>query len=444
MTASKVKSISTNSDLSEEIFEVLQPTFIMVIVSTKLYGSKKATALTTSRIQFVILLYGVYTLLFGLYTYLQIQQQGRIRYYQVSLLLLYLLATASIVIVILTKNQYDLYEYIAFFSADDFDGSVAIAHFTSFENLNVAAVSIYVAANIIADSLLVSVFSLENYAKLYDRYDFIQLYRCYIVWGSSRLVIAGPMFISVVNTVMALISAILEKKGSGRLLSAKGVTENSTYEAAATLEFAFLCVNLLTNLILTGLIAGRIWWISHTMNRLLNSGSNDKRINGISAIVLESGLLYPVTLIICIILAHVDSVQSQPLLTMVVGIAPTLIMVRVDLGISIENASNGVGTTTTDHPSDLEMNKYGRFEDTPEPEGYGWKSASKGKASQTRAFAASELGEEIEPLSARYLDASPPTFNESQQGSSRLISAGPSSGPGEKSGLVILSPPEEL
>jgi len=215
---------------------------------------------------------GVYTVLFGLYTYLQIQQQGRIRYYQVSLLLLYLLATASIVIVILTKNQYDLYEYIAFFSADDFDGSVAIAHFTSFENLNVAAVSIYVAANIIADSLL--------------------LYRCYIVWGSSRLVIAGPMFISVVNTVMALISAILEKKGSGRLLSAKGVTENSTYEAAATLEFAFLCVNLLTNLILTGLIAGRIWWISHTMDRLLNSGSNDKRINGISAIVLESGLLH--------------------------------------------------------------------------------------------------------------------------------------------------------
>ncbi|KAE9390494.1 hypothetical protein BT96DRAFT_1002242 [Gymnopus androsaceus JB14] len=376
---------------------------------------------------FVILLYGVYTVLFGLYIYLQIQQQGRIRYYQVSLSLLYLLATASIVLAILSKNQYDLYSFSVLFTGD-FDGPTAIVHFTSFVNLNVAATEL---------------------TSILFEYDLIQLYRCYIVWGSSKLVIAGPVFISVVNTVMALIAAILEKKGSRRLLSSTGVTENSSDEAAGNLEFAFLGVNLLTNLILTGLIESG--GVSRTTNRLLSSGSDDKRINGIAAMVLESGLLYPVALIICIILNVLGTAQVEPLLTMVVGIAPTLIMVRADLGISIENASNGTNDTISDHPNDLEMNKYDQkkaLEDAPKSEGYGWSSATKGKASQTRAFDASELGagEEVEPLSSHYLDAPPPAFNESQQGSSRLISAGPPTGFGEKSlvgGMIVLTPPEE-
>lgn len=51
----------------------------------------------------------MYTILFGLYAYLQIYQQGRMHYYQVSLLLLYLLTTASMILTILSKNQYDLY-----------------------------------------------------------------------------------------------------------------------------------------------------------------------------------------------------------------------------------------------------------------------------------------------------------------------------------------------
>ncbi|KAE9384820.1 hypothetical protein BT96DRAFT_1007691 [Gymnopus androsaceus JB14] len=416
MAASNVTSTSINSDISpEQFFEILQPTFITLIFVILLYGESRPILSTVIMIYNTQNTSGIYTVLFGLYTYLQIQQQARICYYQVSLLLLYLLATASLVIAILAKNQYDLYEYIAQFTGD-FDGLVANAHFTSFENLIVATVAIYVAAIIIADCLL--------------------LYRCYIVWGSSKLVIAGPVFITVVNAVTAFIAAILGKKGSGRLLSSTGITENSTIEDAGTLEFIFLCVNLLTNLMLTGLIAGRIWWISHATNRFLSSSSNDKRINGIVAMVLESGLLYPVTLIICIILLDIahSEVQTQSLLTMVVGIASTLIMVRADLGISIENASNG--TNGTDYPSDLEMNKYIRFEDTPESEVYGCGNGG---------FGTSELGagSEIEPLSSNYLEVSRAAFNAKKQSSSRLNSTGPSSGPGEVSGLIVLSPPKK-
>ncbi|KAE9390498.1 hypothetical protein BT96DRAFT_343537 [Gymnopus androsaceus JB14] len=142
---------------------------------------------------------------------------------------------------------------------------------------------------------------------------------------------------------------------------------------------------------------------------------------------------FPVTLIICIILLDIvhSEVQIQSLLTMVVGIASTLIMVRADLGISIENVSNG--TNGTDYPSDLEMNKDIRFEDTPESEVYGCGNGG---------FGTSELGagSEIEPLS---LEASTAAFNAKKQSSSRLNSTGPSSGPGEVSGLIVLSPPKK-
>ncbi|KAE9390471.1 hypothetical protein BT96DRAFT_342512 [Gymnopus androsaceus JB14] len=99
------------------------------------------------------------------------------------------------------------------------------------------------------------------------------------------------------------------------------------------------------------------------------------------------------------------------------------------------------GGTTSDYRDDLEMNNYDQkrsFEDVPVSEGYGWGSTTKGKAPQNGAFGASEFGVgEIETL---HFDAPPPAFNESQQGSSRLFSAGPPIGSGDKSlvgGMIV-------
>lgn len=101
----------------------------------------------------------MYTILFGLYVYLQVRQQGRIHYHQVSLLLLYLLATGSLISSILVKNQYELYVLVIAFTVTEsidiisdthiIDAPTAIVHGSIFRvltNLGTALAVIYVIA----------------------------------------------------------------------------------------------------------------------------------------------------------------------------------------------------------------------------------------------------------------------------------------------------------
>lgn len=117
--------------------------------STSVSSFDAGTYSDSQWVQFFILLYGaqvssagewfdsrpsgMYTILFGLYTYLQVYQQGQMRYYQVSLLLLYLSATASVVLTILSKNQYDLYVIATTFTQSI--NPIGFAHFTTYVHL---------------------------------------------------------------------------------------------------------------------------------------------------------------------------------------------------------------------------------------------------------------------------------------------------------------------
>lgn len=95
----------------------------------------------------------MYTILFGLYVYLQIHQQGRMHYYQVSLLLLYLLATGSLISSILVYNQYELYVLVIAFTgaidiiSDTYEPTAIVnSMFQVFAILGTALEVIYVTA----------------------------------------------------------------------------------------------------------------------------------------------------------------------------------------------------------------------------------------------------------------------------------------------------------
>lgn len=77
-------------------------------------------------------------MLFGLYVYLQIQQRGRALHYQISLLLLYIFATAVLVVEILLKKHFDLFVLSAVLS-DGVNEEIANAHFASCVNFEYAS-----------------------------------------------------------------------------------------------------------------------------------------------------------------------------------------------------------------------------------------------------------------------------------------------------------------
>ncbi|KAJ3781526.1 hypothetical protein GGU10DRAFT_106762 [Lentinula aff. detonsa] len=394
---------SEDGDPGAIVFGITEPMFILVM--------------------FELFFYGAYTMLFGLYVYLQIHQRGRQRCYQISLLLLYLLATAAVVILIMVEKQMTLFTLDVTLTADIND-PIAASHFRTYASLTVAADGVYVAANIIADALL--------------------LYRCYIVWASRKYIIAIPVLISLINTVIAIIAAALVKNNAGRLLVTAGV-KNSSLQVASIITDAFLSVNLFTNLMLTCLIAGRIWWIARATRQALGvNDSNDKSINSIAAMVLESGLLYPIALIFGLALTVKGTVEVQPMLTLIVGIAPTLIMVRTDLGISIEDATSPDPDETV-ALYDLEATNFDPHEmpketeqkNSRDREGYGfqWGDDMKGKTPAVSSLSHfNSLRDDVVDL--------PPAFSESQdEGSS---TSGPLSKQDEKyqaRGLIVLNPP---
>ncbi|KIK66805.1 hypothetical protein GYMLUDRAFT_913101 [Collybiopsis luxurians FD-317 M1] len=189
--------------------------------------TKKARQSSFILLTFEILLYGAYIVIFGLYIYLQLPQQEPKRIYQACLLLLFLLSTGAIVLSILNFEQLD------FLCSDS-----GIAALKELANFDVVPEGIYAAASITADALL--------------------LHRCYVVWTSRKWVLVGPTFMVGANAGVAITSVVL--------LSITIINMSDDFEvmfnAGTDLFFVLLVVNLATNLILTGLIGGRLWWLS--------------------------------------------------------------------------------------------------------------------------------------------------------------------------------------
>ncbi|KAJ7744611.1 hypothetical protein B0H16DRAFT_987434 [Mycena metata] len=173
-----------------------------------------------------------------------------------------------------------------------------------YDQLVNATTVIYGINNIIADGLVV--------------------YRCYSVWNKNIYVVILPILMLIPTSVFGL----------DYLLP----TENTT----------FFALSLATNIIVTALTAGRIWWI-HRKARAYLRRDVQQRYTSAIAILVESGVLYSATVLAYLILGAIPSVNivQEPIyqmLTQVLGIAPTLIIVRVGLGISVQSVESTVQT----------------------------------------------------------------------------------------------------
>ncbi|EEB88944.1 hypothetical protein MPER_13020 [Moniliophthora perniciosa FA553] len=110
------------------------------------------------------------------------------------------------------------------------------------------------------------------------------------------------------------------------------------WKATSNLNTAYLITNAVNNFLLTLIIAGRIWWLSREPRKLMGH-EVDGRYKNVVAMVVESGFLYSASLVV-----EVSATQSfsnlgfgldlSPVTALMVGIAPTLIILRSSLGLS--------------------------------------------------------------------------------------------------------------
>ncbi|KAJ7904187.1 hypothetical protein B0H13DRAFT_1881676 [Mycena leptocephala] len=194
-----------------------------------------------------------------------------------------------------------------------------------YDQLNQAAMIIYGVNNSIADGLVI--------------------YRCYVIWNNNWRVTILPIMMLIASTVFGLDFTLS--------------------------PFPFFGLTLATNVVVTILtgkyrslqwgevnpkhrdcVAGRIWWICRHSRAYLKAAEQRRYVSSI-AILVESGMVYSAGILAYLIVISIPSVANRlagPILQMlsqVMGIAPTIIIVRVGLGASVENVERSVKTMET-------------------------------------------------------------------------------------------------
>ncbi|KAF8918222.1 hypothetical protein CPB85DRAFT_1249833 [Mucidula mucida] len=166
--------------------------------------------------------------------------------------------------------------------------------------------------------------------------DSIVVWRCYHVWGKSWLICIFPVMLITGSAV----------SGFGQtVVFAQAKTSHSAF--VHTLQLWNGCVfsfNLVTNVVVTSLIAFRIWHLG----RQLNFGSSF-RYRRVLTLVVESGLIYSTAVAIEITLYFLNSnafyIVYDPI-AQLTAIVPTMIIVMACLGLT-SNDLNDMQTKMT-------------------------------------------------------------------------------------------------
>ncbi|KAL0580845.1 hypothetical protein V5O48_001137 [Marasmius crinis-equi] len=194
------------------------------------------------------------------------------------------------------------------------------------------------------------------------------IHRCYIIWNSNKPMLFVLAFITFsINGIVTSIYSLnlypdkcfsLEGISIGSIIAAIIAEHDTSKESnirimliSGKINDATLIATTVFNTVLTVLTGARIWWITLQARKVMGKAV-DTQYKAIVAIVLESGLLYSLTLMIAIIVGDTldpDGRGTVPVdLTMIStqmsGIAPTLIIVRAAYNKTAESVDQVVST----------------------------------------------------------------------------------------------------
>ncbi|KIK64226.1 hypothetical protein GYMLUDRAFT_259219 [Collybiopsis luxurians FD-317 M1] len=107
---------------------------------------------------------------------------------------------------------------------------------------------------------------------------------------------------------------------------------------SGTFTLIFAIVNAFANILMTLMIAGRIWWVSRTVQA--SCALQQRWYHKLVVIIMESGVIYPLCLVAIsplLFLSAAPGSNPTTLAVITMGIAPTLIAVRIGSGSTYED-----------------------------------------------------------------------------------------------------------
>jgi len=261
-----------------------------------------------------VFLYGGYTVLFGFYIHLLHtrglwRQAWRNHVLPIATILLFILCTAHLTSLLACTALLDRAELTDSKYIDLVNQS------PSTESISIRTTnSIYVTSNVLADAIFI--------------------FRCFAIWNFRWGIIIIPTCFTIA-------------------VAALGYSVSVTFIPTWNILFlGSIGMSFCTTVMLMGLSAGRIWWLARKARQVLGK-KMISRYYTVCAMILESGALYCAGAMAFIILFVVlwtrnisyvaeTAFSMGAILGQLVGIAPTIIAVRVGLGKSIESVDTFV------------------------------------------------------------------------------------------------------
>ncbi|KAJ8073796.1 hypothetical protein PM082_012074 [Marasmius tenuissimus] len=284
-----------------------------------------------------VFLYGVYAVLYGIC--MMVLRRKKTRYhlrYMIAMSTLFTLGTAGIVLTAISVIEYgyrNLKNVMVLEEVDYLSPSFIPTMRVFF--------CTYVLSNFVAHAILIS--------------------RCFIVWGRRLRIIVIPAILSVACNAAGLVTAATAEHfrpvGSYSMFSLRAT-------GGTPLLIAFIATDLFINILLTLMLAGRIFAITRTTREIL--GSNVRTMYySLVVVIIESGMLYPITLILLPALASTAGSNVVAFsLVQIVGITPTLVIVRVGLGNHVEDVQSCLETMrAASYPDETTLESTGLRED---------------------------------------------------------------------------------
>ncbi|KAA1478996.1 hypothetical protein DENSPDRAFT_87963 [Dentipellis sp. KUC8613] len=180
--------------------------------------------------------------------------------------------------------------------------------------------------------------------------DSVLVYRCIVLWSRRLgrwigflllLLLLAEAATGVAQTYYAAAVYLQERQqtpGSEGTFSQKWIDILNTL---ANFGVANSSLGLSVNIISTILIASRIWFMAHQLEKTLG-GESGVRYRAAMSMIIESGLLISASQLVVTCITNIESVTIYGALVsdicqMLLVIAPTLIIVRVGMGQGFDN-----------------------------------------------------------------------------------------------------------
>ncbi|KAF8887586.1 hypothetical protein BD779DRAFT_1527064 [Infundibulicybe gibba] len=175
--------------------------------------------------------------------------------------------------------------------------------------------------------------------------EIVLIYRCWNIWQKNYYVVIFPTILSLAFVSCAVSTVIILSRTVDAAIVPKALVPLGTAAFAIPLTF---------NFIVTGLIAGRMWYHEIQRRRSLREAfittGVPQYLRDATFVIVEAGVLYLLAQFVLTLLFainHPAQILASDAAVQIYGIAPTLIIVHVGLGRSFETTTRSSQTNSS-------------------------------------------------------------------------------------------------